>query len=499
MCTMKVTCVAVGAAVFAAPAGGMVDVLFNQISGHPKALVPPGAGLLAGTEFKVQATSGFDRPFASPDGTKYFFTGLANLTTSEDECYIVVDNGTATTVAREGTTTGSTNGALLFGGDQRMGINNAGQFAFGVRLGPTGPTDKAIISWNGASFVAIAQEGGAIPGVAGEAWGDGTNSSQILADGTVAFCATATAGALPATEDDFCMVGDTILIQAADAVEAAIWDAFNVSDFWVTPDNAHWLMIGDDSTATTQDRILVVDGVVRAREGVPLIGSSFTSNVSASFGGTESFLSPDGSYMLRGHNVDAEDWVLRNGAVVATTDDPITPGNTELFDDGIFTDCFFFIAGNSVGDYVIGGVTDAVDLNANAVLVKNGDTIVAREGDMIDLNGNGLADDDAFISVFNNDDGLITDDGILIFFADARNAALVSIGQMVLRIDTDPGTLCPPDIAPEGGNGQVDVDDLLLVINSWGKCDGCPADITGNNIVDVDDLLEVINGWGICQ
>jgi hypothetical protein len=54
---------------------------------------------------------------------------------------------------------------------------------------------------------------------------------------------------------------------------------------------------------------------------------------------------------------------------------------------------------------------------------------------------------------------------------------------------------CPADIT---GNGAVDVDDLLFVINSWGGGAG-PADITGNGAVDVDDLLAVINAWGSCS
>jgi len=62
---------------------------------------------------------------------------------------------------------------------------------------------------------------------------------------------------------------------------------------------------------------------------------------------------------------------------------------------------------------------------------------------------------------------------------------------------------CTSDIAPLNGNGVVDVDDLLAVINNWGKCPippaSCIADITGDDVVDVDDLLAVINGWGPCQ
>ena len=44
-------------------------------------------------------------------------------------------------------------------------------------------------------------------------------------------------------------------------------------------------------------------------------------------------------------------------------------------------------------------------------------------------------------------------------------------------------------------SGAVDVDDLLGVINAWGPCLPCPADVTGNGVVDVDDLLVVINTW----
>lgn len=58
---------------------------------------------------------------------------------------------------------------------------------------------------------------------------------------------------------------------------------------------------------------------------------------------------------------------------------------------------------------------------------------------------------------------------------------------------------CPADIS---GNGTVDVDDLLAVVNSWGPCQGCLADIApsgGDGQVNVDDLLTVINNFGTCR
>ena len=65
-----------------------------------------------------------------------------------------------------------------------------------------------------------------------------------------------------------------------------------------------------------------------------------------------------------------------------------------------------------------------------------------------------------------------------------------------------PTSCCPADIAPVGGDGFINVDDLLKVINQWEDtfwCTNCAGDINGDSLVNVDDLLQVINGWGICQ
>ncbi len=70
---------------------------------------------------------------------------------------------------------------------------------------------------------------------------------------------------------------------------------------------------------------------------------------------------------------------------------------------------------------------------------------------------------------------------------------------------------CIADIAPagSGGDGQVNVSDLLAVIAAWGACgdpSDCPADIApasaravGDGVVNVSDLLAVIAAWGPCS
>ena len=48
-------------------------------------------------------------------------------------------------------------------------------------------------------------------------------------------------------------------------------------------------------------------------------------------------------------------------------------------------------------------------------------------------------------------------------------------------------------------DGQVNIDDLLAVVNAWGRCPPppalCPADINHDGVVNIDELLAVINHW----
>jgi|SoiMethySBSTD1v2_1073268.scaffolds.fasta_scaffold01061_11 hypothetical protein len=65
------------------------------------------------------------------------------------------------------------------------------------------------------------------------------------------------------------------------------------------------------------------------------------------------------------------------------------------------------------------------------------------------------------------------------------------------------GSVC---LGNTNGDSNVDVNDLLAVITTWGPCPGCPpttcaGDLNppgGNCVIDVNDLLEVISHWGPC-
>jgi hypothetical protein len=74
----------------------------------------------------------------------------------------------------------------------------------------------------------------------------------------------------------------------------------------------------------------------------------------------------------------------------------------------------------------------------------------------------------------------------------ARDAIMKQTVIWPVQIDE---VICVGDI---NGDGNVNVDDLLEVISSWGPCSGCSADINGDGTVNVTDLLSLVDAWGVC-
>ena len=88
-------------------------------------------------------------------------------------------------------------------------------------------------------------------------------------------------------------------------------------------------------------------------------------------------------------------------------------------------------------------------------------------------------------------------------FAWTHNAIAPSdLGQISAGRYNAHSSCCPTDIAPLGGNGIINIDDLLAIISGWtglSTCSTCQADTNGDLMVNIDDLLRVINTWGACQ
>ena len=59
-------------------------------------------------------------------------------------------------------------------------------------------------------------------------------------------------------------------------------------------------------------------------------------------------------------------------------------------------------------------------------------------------------------------------------------------------------TECPGDISPPGGDGEVGFSDLVSLLSQWDqKC--TPADINRSGSVEFGDVLVILGSWGLCN
>lgn len=414
------------------PAGAPfpLRVVFTNIAGQASANVPglPGVQFQAGT-----GTTHFDRVFGSPNG-QWIVSALTDRATTQDEIILVNESFAIAEGDPAPWAAGETVGPI----DTRLAINDAGQWAFATNTdGPT-TSDEYIVRNSGGSFTAAAREGDAVGGLPGATWGSVLESAVIDSAGTVGWVSDALLG-IPTMQDEVVAFGATILAQEgvtapSGQVGTETWENFDIDDFWVSADGAHWLAQGDLGGATTADDVVVVDGAVVVQEGSILAGSGFAEPVDGE-GIVGVHMDAAGNWMVRGNNDVTElDWVYRNGAVVTQRGASIHSGATELWSDAEFPDCFFLHVGNARGDFIIGGVSDGPTVS-NGVLVLNNERVVVREGDPIDLDGNGMADDDAFFNTFGNEDAHLTDAGLFYIVATIRNGTGLVIGQGVFELD----------------------------------------------------------------
>lgn len=434
---------------------GTASTVYCNVTGKPTAAVPG----LPGVEFKpsTTATTTFDRPFGSPNGN-WVLTGLANLVTTLDEV-IIANNALIT---QEGTSAPFDPANNIGTIDTRVGINDAGEIAFGTNTAPTTVNDDYIVKVTPSGFTVVAQESLPTATIPGVTYDDVLGGVSILSDGTVAFEADGIDGpGITTANDEILEVGATLTAQVGVTIPAgqaggatATWQTFDFEDVWYDPSGANVLIRGDTNDATTAiDDVLVFNGAVVLQEGQIIPGSAFVNPID-DLGLVGSSMDNGGNWYARGNNdLTEDDWVVRNGVVVAEVGQPIFAGSTELWDDAPFADCFFAHTGNSVGDYVIGGVTDNIDPLANGVLVLNGATVLCRESDPVDLDNNGLFDDGAFFNTFGNDDIYVSDAGVVYFTATLKDGAGAGIGQGFFAIDTACGTILEYGTGCSGSGG----------------------------------------------
>jgi hypothetical protein len=408
------------------------SIIHVNTPGHATNVVP---GL--GIPFRTggTGTSAFERPYISSNGLHMTINVIASSSTADDDV-LLLDGAL---FLREGSPAPWTAGENVGTIDADLAINDAGDILIGNNTSAT-TLDDYIALYSAGVWTVLAQDGSATP--LGGTWSSTIDSTALSNTGVACYRGT-TIGGLPTASNAAVVIGGTQLQKGVDIPlnqaggGTNTWENFTTNRVFISPDGSMVVLVGDTNAATTTDAILTINNVVMIQEGVVLPGSGFATGVSAI---GKAWVDNGGNWYARGSNLTSgDDWLVRNGVLVAESSgtNEIIPGSGEHWDDASFTTCFFALDGNSLGHYLICGVTDAPATSNGVIVFDDGlgnRYVVVRENDPVDLDGNGLFDDDRFFNTFGDDDVLLQDDGTVVFTATLRNAAGTAVDQGLFRL-----------------------------------------------------------------
>ncbi len=440
------------------------DVLFTSISGSPTALIPGASG----ATFRS-----FNNLDVSPSGAHWTLDARSNSSSSFDH-HLLVDGQL---LLRESFSTLPWNASQTW----RSGaadVNDQGVVA--MTADGSSAVDYLVRGDQSGmgTWTILETDQGAATGVPGGSWTFFSNPA-ITADGRVGIVggvAGASSGANRVAWFDGQTVAEVGVTVPAGAVGGgpilSIQGGRDALD--VSSDGQHTAYLAGLSNGFGW----IVDGTVRVQSNEILPGSGFTREV---FRIADARMERNGDWFVAGVNeVAGRDWVVRNGTVIAEEFDPIVPGSSEVWGlTSTLSSGFFGAAGHPSGDYVVVG---AIRSSSFTAMVRNGTEEIIRTGDPIDVDGNGLMDDDAFLSSFHElgDWGA---NGALYAHVSLSNSGNSFIGYAIVRFDlpstgAGPGTVychsAPNSTGSEArirlsGSTSVQVDDLAIA------CEDLPA------------------------
>lgn len=489
-----------------------IKVIYSKKAGHPTANIP-GTKDLAGSPAASDWRAMEDFSVA-PDGHRWMLKGRTQLGSDLETIMVLGSNESGSAFAQEGQPfLGAAADELydFFDTISPASFDTLGNIAFSARArgGVTTDDEKLIYVDSGGTHTLILKQGDPALGltdVAANPTGDELIGNSI---GSVQIRETADLVQFVNTPITNChssrypamFRGNTGFRQSGvSIIDGEVWDTFDLSDAGGTPDGAHWYAEGDtENPDLNVDDILVVDDVVVIRQssevagpGTPVMADIFQTQMCAS-----------GSWVSRGDDPLDNDWAVQDGVLVAKTGDPIINGSSENW-GAVFSS----IAGNSLGDWVLIGNTDSTDPATDNVLVLNGTHVIAREGDPVDLDGNGAFDDDAYIGRGNNtlspfaaNDLQLTDSRRIYVIIQLRDGAGNDITSN--PVFGSPDAFVMIDVCPGDFDRDFDVDlgDLALLLAAYGSSVGDPGydpllDLDGSGSIDLPDLAVVLSVFG---
>lgn len=462
-------------------------------------------------------------PFASPTGRFWLISAAISTDAFDDDILLRGQllpgtpdgRSTITMVAREGITqlpAGRTVRAPL---SDVYSINDAGDFVFAEDTSTSGVTDWTVQRSVAGVFRTIARRAEAAIGFpSGVTYGQSIRDPRIAPSGDISFTTRLSGTNITSANDEVALTAVALGPPAVATLVAreSVTVPTNQSASATSPlagilrtsgnvrnaaAGGATLVSGILSTAPTgSQRVIVRDDRVILQAGRPVDGSSFIAPIGGPNPGDDPFafadLAPDGRAVVIGSNTDGQHWVWIAGQVHSVAGDPVLacppcvgcPVPVWRTGGGVGGGNSFSLASSNIrGETLVAGRIDAADPLASEVLVLNRSLILARSNDPVDLDANGLFDDDAFIRTFDSRGFLASGYALVVVsLRNARSAVCrepdAPIGQALLRFAIP----CVADLDDGSSSGTRDggisIDDLLYFLTAFDL---------GSTIADVDD------------
>lgn len=427
----KAACAALLAACAGSASAQLATAVFTKHPTHPSSIVP-GARDLAGQLVTTRFRS-IDTFTLSPDGTIWALGGLTQQGPDEESVLVLGPNPTPNVLAQEGQPLPQGGISETYDLIGRGNFNRRNRYAFTTtsRLGLGGR--YAVMYWDGFGFSMTHSQGDIlhdfvdIPfGNAGdEVIGTFMDSAHPLDNDVVGVHLESIVNIDPALESAliydhsaFRQGGVSSVLSLSGSANET-WDKWSERGFFTTADGAHWFANGKIIQDKAFDEVLAIDSRIVIQQGLAMPGSGDIPD-----GIIHAAMNQSGDWIAHGLLADGvSSYANFNGTMVARTGAPIIPSG------GTWSTPFYAVAVNGFGEWLVAGKSNG-SAATDDVIVHSALGVVMHEGDPVDLDGNGLADDDAYIGrgnpalpAFAIDELELSNGRVLYVIANLRNGA----------------------------------------------------------------------------
>jgi hypothetical protein len=490
---------------FAAAGTPDVDVIYSRVLTSPTATVPGAVdanGIPTSTQWSVMSEF-----WLSPDGTVWMLRGTTTQATDGSAVVVLGGGVSGSMLLQEGRPFPGAVGdeVVDFFNSMNNPINDDNDLLVSVRArGGVDAVSSKLVVYDELDTGVAYQRGDLYTGVmdrpedpsGDELLGNSLQSGVLLNDGRVGWRDDTVAN-LHSTRRPVVAFNAVKYLQESDIVASIdgetaatinnIGSTGSITILAASPDGSVIVLRGNVTDENGTSDVVIVNEEVILQVGYQIEGSTVTPT---DFHAT--FVAPNSDWYARGTQ-SASPWATRNGVVIAQGGDAVGG------DAWITTQTFFSIAGNSNGDWAIAGKTNNPDPAIDDAIVVNGE-VVLREGDPVvfDIDGDGMADDTAYIGRGNNTLSIITANSLYLapdktvyVLANLRDEFGSDLGPTALIRINPTGDQCAADF---DGNGTVEVPDIFAFLSAWFAGDES-ADLDGTPGIAVPDIFAFLSLW----